>query len=90
MAGYFLKIDEMYAFVASDDEGEGIMGMRMPNGDWMPFVGADMQRVYSLYPVAEDISKVSGKPFKIIKFSNRTDITEQVKDECKRRQLQGL
>lgn len=77
-SGTFLSIDMLYAFVAADEKGEGIMGIQGPNKEWLPMVGADMERVKQLYPVAKQISNISGKSFKVIKFSKREDITDQV------------
>jgi hypothetical protein len=75
-----LKIEELFAFVAEDAEGEGLMGFKMPGANtMMPMVGGDMKRVASLYPIAEHISKITGKPFRVLKFSTRKDITEDVK-----------
>lgn len=74
------KITEMFAFVA-EDNGEGVMGAMTNSGIMMPLVGADMARVTSLYPWAMRIKETTGKPFKILKFSTREDITEQVKKE---------
>lgn len=74
-----LKINSIYAFIAISDEGEGIMaGSTVINGIPMmlPLVGADMERVISLYPMAKEISKVSGRDFRIYKFDNKSDVTE--------------
>lgn len=82
----YLTIDEMYAFVASDETGEGIMGgQTIINGQPMmlPLVGADMSRITSLYKMAEQISRASGKPFKVLKFTQREDITDFVKDSLR-------
>jgi len=74
------KIEEMFAFVAEDEDGEGIMGFKMPGGGTlMPMVGADMARVKSLYPIAEHVSKLTGKSFRVLKFSTREDITDDIK-----------
>lgn len=64
------KIDAMFAFIAEDNgpEDEGIMGFSMPDGSMMPMVGADMKRVKSLLPMAKMIRRVTGKPFKILRF----------------------
>jgi hypothetical protein len=62
------KITQMFAFISEEGpEDEGVMGM-MRNGMWMPLVGADMKRVNTLIPIADQISALSGKPYKIIKF----------------------
>lgn len=64
------KITEMYAFVATDkdENDEGVMGMMMPDRSWMPLVGADTSRVDSLRPFADEISKVTGKKYRILRF----------------------
>lgn len=75
-----LKIEAMYAFVAVGEEGEGIMGgMTMMAGQlvFMPFVGADMDRVASLYPKAVEIAASQGLSFKVLRFDQRTDITQE-------------
>jgi len=71
-----LKIEKMYAFVAENEDGEGVMAFKSNNG-WMPMVGADFKRIDSLLPIAQEMSRVSGKEFKILQFDNRTDVTEQ-------------
>lgn len=77
-----LKIDEMFAFVADDTEGEGVMVITV-DGQSLPLVGADMDRVKSLAGIAEMIKKESGKDYKILKFSTREDITKEVLNDCK-------
>lgn len=69
-----LKIDEVFAFVSVDDEGEGICGFMRPNGQWMPLVGADMKRVESLRPIAKDIARSSGKTIRLLHFSTRREL----------------
>lgn len=76
-----LKIDAMYAFVARGPEGEGIMGTSMfIDGRWMmmPLVGADLDRIKFLLPHAQEVSRQSNTPFRIYKFDNKTDITDQI------------
>ena len=71
----------MYAFVAKNEEGEGIIAAeQVINGRSMllPLVGADMERVKSLYPLAEKICKIQNVSFKIYSFDNRVDITQEV------------
>ena len=69
-----LKIDEIFAFVAVDADGEGITGFMNSSGQWMPLVGADMKRVEQLRPIAQDIAKQSGKTIRLIHFSTRTEL----------------
>ena len=71
-----LKIEKMYAFVAENDDFEGVMAFKSGN-IWMPMVGADFKRIDSLLPIAQELSKVSGQNFRILQFDNRIDVTEQ-------------
>lgn len=67
------SIDEMFAFIAIDDGGEGITGFKSPMG-WMPMVGADMDRIEQFKPIAQALSNDSGKRIVIAKFSIREDL----------------
>ena len=73
-------ISEMFAFITVDpkDNSEGIIGMEIA-GKWMPFVGADMDRIKSLMPLAKNIASKEGIKFKVLKFSMREDITGDIK-----------
>ena len=66
------KITEMYAFVSEDTgpEDEGVVAEKF-GGVWMPLVGADMARVESLKPLARMVAKKTGKPLKLLRFTNR-------------------
>jgi hypothetical protein len=67
MNGQF-RITEMFAFTAIDDDGtEGVIGMMTPDG-WAPFVGADIARIQSLRPHAEEVARLTGKEIKLKKF----------------------
>lgn len=66
---------EMYAFVAADSLGEGLVGFQTPSG-MMPMVGADMARVEDLKILAKDIAGSSGRKIRLIKFSQRTEVEE--------------
>jgi hypothetical protein len=68
-----LKITEMFAFVAFDDTGEGVVGMLTPQG-WVPMVGADMARIESIRGIARQIAKDSGKEVRLLRFTNRIDM----------------
>lgn len=74
---YLDKITEMYAYVSVDESGEGVVGMTLPvNGreTFMPFVGAEKDKMESLKPIVIQISKGSNKTIKLIKMDNRKDI----------------
>jgi len=67
-----LKIEEMYAFIATEEDGqEGICAFQIKSGLWMPMVGADLKRVDSLRPMAKAIAKATGKRIEVCKFTNR-------------------
>lgn len=72
-----LRIDEMYAFVSQDDDGEGIVGFKTPDG-WMPMVAADMARVESLKPMAEKLAV--GMRIALVRFSTR-EVIQQFGDD---------
>lgn len=69
------KIEQMYAFIIEDTgpEDEGLIGMATPEG-WMPLVGADMERVESLRPIAKRAAAQVGKPVKLIRFTTREEL----------------
>jgi hypothetical protein len=73
---YVPKIKELYAFVSIGDEpdDEGIIGFRTNGGTFMPMIGADMTRVNELKPMADRISKITGKPYKILQFKLENEI----------------
>ncbi len=71
------KIDCLFAFITADTgpEDEGIVAAHM--GDkWLPLVGADMDRIDSLRPLARQISQATGKNIVLAKFSVREDLEE--------------
>lgn len=61
----FLKIEEIYAFIAEDGAGEGIMGFTTPDGRSIPMIGADLERVNQLKPIAD----AAGVPYEIRYFT---------------------
>ncbi len=71
------KITEMYAFVIADkdENDEGVMGIQNQDGSWMPLVGADLERINHLRPIADEISKHIGKPYKILYFKLEKEIS---------------
>ena len=76
-----LQIDSMFAYVAQDEEGEGVMAMAMPVAGQMmlmPLVGADISRIKSLLPYAKKVALESGRTFRIYRFDHKVDITEEI------------
>jgi hypothetical protein len=69
------RIDELFAFVAEDAEGEGIIGITV-DGVFFPLVGADMDRIDSLMPIAKQIGETYNKSVKLLRFSKRSLMEE--------------
>jgi len=68
-------IEAMYAWVATErDGGEGVLGMDIGLGGVTPLVGADMDRMRSLRPYAEQLKRVTGRPVRLVRFSRREDL----------------
>lgn len=69
------KIESMYAFIAVDPEDgtEGIPAFMTPDGMAMPMVGADLERVESLRPIAEDLAARGDLTITLAHFSVRED-----------------
>lgn len=74
-----LRIDQVFAFVSSDEKGEGIIGKTvqlMGQTVFMPFVCSDKARMESLKPLAKKMAKETGKKVKLIRLSIREEIEE--------------
>lgn len=67
------RIDEMFAFVAEDTDGEGVCSFHTPEG-WMPLVGADVGRVDSIRHIAQAIADRSGRTIRVLRFSVREEL----------------
>jgi len=76
-------IDEVFAFVSSDKQpegwSEGILSFQAFDGIHMPMIGADMQRVRSLIPIADELARKAKITYRIYHFTNKRDITDEVK-----------
>jgi hypothetical protein len=69
------RIDTLWAFVSidGDDDNEGVCAMRGPDG-WMPLVASDEARVNSLRPLVAQMARVAGRPIKLVRFDQRTEL----------------
>jgi len=76
-----LKIEQLFAFIVKDRDGtEGVAGfLDVASGQWMPMVGADLARVESLRPLADDLARRMHVPITLAYFSERRDV-EQLGD----------
>jgi hypothetical protein len=69
-----LHIDSMWAFVATDKDGtEGIPAFQS-GAMLLPLVGADMQRIESMRPIAQTLADERGITIKLVHFTNRQEI----------------
>lgn len=68
-------IDEMFAFTVIDpnDGNEGVLGFLKGN-QWIPMVGADMERVETLRPMADSICRGLELTYRIKRFVYIEDI----------------
>lgn len=67
--GRFLRITELFAFVSKDSNGhEGVMGFQNHEGIFIPMIGADIERVDSLVPIADMIKEKNGIDYEIRYF----------------------
>ena len=69
------SIDRLYAWITTDDEGEGVAAYLDPNLGWLPLIGADMERMKSLEHVAQELANSHGRKLILAKFENREDVT---------------
>jgi len=71
------KITEMWAYISEENgpDDEGVVAMAIGGDDrWIPFVGADEERMRSLKPQAEMTATITGRKVKLVKFSTREEI----------------
>lgn len=66
----------MYAYIATDPKtgDEGVIGMLMPDGSWMPFVAADEARLMQLEPNAQRIALQLNRDITLIKLTTRETV----------------
>jgi hypothetical protein len=67
--GRFLRIDELWAWISHDEEGEGILGFGA-----IPLIGADQDRIESYRVHAQHIAKMSGKAVRLVRYTTRTEV----------------
>ncbi len=74
------EVNEMYAFVSDDGTGkEGVMAFSTPSGLMIPLVGTTEDKMREYLPKADELCKQYNITYKIVKFSNREDITGKLK-----------
>ena len=76
-------ITKVTAFIAIDpkDGDEGIMAFKGHDDVHMPLICADEARIKFMLPIAELIARQADCQYRIIQFSIREDVTDQVKEK---------
>lgn len=69
-----LSIDELYVFVAVDDQGNEGVAAYYADGMWYPLVAADKARVNSLRNMAKYIAMQTKRKVVLRKFSTKEDL----------------
>jgi len=64
------KIENIWAFCAEDEGGEGTPMFLQFDGTWHPLIGADEKRVMSYRPMAQKHADDHGVKVTLKKFSN--------------------
>jgi len=72
-----LRIDEIFCFISVDDDGnEGVCAFQA-GATMMPMMGADLDRVESLRPIAKQLARMqyfTDKKICLIKFTVREEM----------------
>lgn len=64
------SINKMFAFLAENEDGEGLIAMNI-EGAYVPFIGGDMERINSLKDHARRVSSETGKNVHLVVYENR-------------------
>jgi hypothetical protein len=69
------RIEQMFAFICEEQgsDDEGVVGASF-GSQVLPLVGADMERVESLKPLAQSVADKLRKKIKIVVFSKREEV----------------
>lgn len=68
------KIQQLYCFAVTDDDGnEGVPAVSK-DGMMLPLMGADMERMDSMRPFMREFEKQSGKKVRLYKFTERMEL----------------
>lgn len=68
------KIEQIFAFISTDEDGsEGVIGYAT-HGVFMPLVGADMERIESLRPIAQQVANITHKQVSLCRFHQREEL----------------
>ena len=57
---------------------EGVWGFQASPGMWLPMICADEERFNSILPQAIAMAKAENKSFRVFRFDNKVDITDEI------------
>lgn len=75
-AGTGQKVLRLYAWIADEGDGEGIVGVDLPTLGFQPLIGADRARIESFRAYAESIAAQTGRPIFLKVFGSGTVIDQ--------------
>ena len=71
---YLERIEHVWAWITSDEYGEGVCGfLDQRHNQWIPLIAADQARLKSLRQYAIEIAQTSGRTVKLVKFTVREE-----------------
>jgi hypothetical protein len=71
-----INIEKLTAFIMRDQDGtEGIIGSLTPIG-MMPLIGADLDRIAQIEPIAQRVADTTGLSITVAEFSVRENVRE--------------
>ncbi len=68
------EANEIWAWIAIEDEGDEGVAAYMEDGTWRPMIGCAKEGIEGLRPIAEQIAKESGMTLQLRRFTTRTDL----------------
>ncbi len=71
-------IDELYAVLSKDENGEGIVAMINPDGGAVPLVFGYEWMLAKVQPAIKKIAEETGQTLRVCKFSNK-EILQEIK-----------
>jgi hypothetical protein len=72
------QTNELFAFVTTNRNSEEEIMSAKINDARMPLVSADLEQVKSMLNLADKIKSETGQDFRILRFSTRHDITDDL------------
>jgi hypothetical protein len=72
------RIDELWAFLSVDADGEGVIAAPYLGPGWgpVPLIAADPERLKTITPIAEGIARTTGRKVRLVKFTTRKLVRE--------------